>query len=75
MPWVVCGDFNEIVQSDEKLGWLDKDARQMEVFRECLSDCGLIDLGFVGQCSTWCIGRIGEQRTLVRLDRMVANEG
>ena len=47
----------------------------MEVFRECLFDCGLIDLGFVGQCSTWCNGRIGEQRTLVRLDRMVANEG
>nr|POE67505.1 hypothetical protein CFP56_36671 [Quercus suber] len=26
----------------------DRDARQMEVFRECLTDCGLIDLGFVG---------------------------
>ena len=47
----------------------------MKVFRECLSNCGLIDLGFVGQRSTWCNGRIGEQRTLVRLDRMVANEG
>ncbi|XP_030936732.1 uncharacterized protein LOC115961994 [Quercus lobata] len=74
MSWVVCGDFNEIVQSDEKFGWLDRDARQMEVFRECLSDCGLIDLGFVGQRFTWCNGRIGEQRTRVRLDRMVANE-
>ena len=75
MPWVVCGDFNEIMQSDEKLGWLDRDARQMKVFRECLSDYGLIDLGFVGRRFTWCNGRIGEQRTLVRLDRMVANEG
>ena len=74
MPWVVFGDFNEIVQSDEKLGWLDRDARQMEVFRECLIDCGLIDLGFVGRRFTWCNGRIGEQRTLVRLDRIVANE-
>ncbi|XP_050264248.1 uncharacterized protein LOC126708501 [Quercus robur] len=52
----------------------DRDARQMEVFRKCLSDCGLIDLGFVGQRFTWCNGRIGEQRTRVRLDRMVANE-
>ena len=49
LPWVLFGDFNEIVHSDEKLGWLDRDARQMEGFRECLSDCGLVDLGFVGQ--------------------------
>ena len=74
MSWVVFRDFNEIVQSDEKLGWLDRDARQMEVFRECLIDCGLIDLGFVGLRFTWCNGRIGEQRTLVRFDRIVANE-
>ena len=74
MPWVVFGNFNEIVKSDEKLGWLDRDARQMEMFRECLSECGLIDLGFVGQHFTWCNGRLGEYRTLVRLDRIVANE-
>ena len=34
----------------------------------------MFDLGFVGQRFTWCNGRIGDQRTLVRLDRMVANE-
>lgn len=27
MPWVVFGGFNEITQSDEKLGWLDRDAK------------------------------------------------
>ena len=48
MPWVVFGDFNKIVKSDEKLGWLERDARQMEMFRECLSECGLIDFGFCG---------------------------
>lgn len=46
----------------------------MEGFRDCLFDCGLIDLGFVGQRFIWCNGSIGEQRTLVRLDRIVANE-
>ena len=71
---VVFGDFNKIDQSNDKLGWLDGDARQIEAFRECLTDCGLIDLGFVGQGYTWCNGRIGEQHTLVRLDRIMANE-
>ncbi|XP_023914161.2 uncharacterized protein LOC112025716 [Quercus suber] len=74
MPWVVCGDFNKITQADEKIGWLDRDATQMWEFRECLSKCGLIDLGYVEQRYTWCNGRFGEQRTLVRLDRVVANE-
>ena len=33
----------------------------MEMFRECLTDCGLTNLGFVGQRFTWCNIRIGEQ--------------
>ena len=45
----------------------------MEGFRECLSRCGLFDLSFVGQSFTWCNGHLGEQRMLLRLDRMVAN--
>ena len=54
MPWVILGDSNEITHSDEKLGWLERDADQMSVFRECLDSCGLTDLGFVGQRFTWC---------------------
>ena len=68
------GDFNEISQSDEKLGGPERDAGQMKEFRECLSSCGLFDLGFVGQRFTWCNGREGEKRTKLRLDRMVASE-
>ena len=47
----------------------------MEAFRELLNVCGLLDLGFIGQRYTWCNGRFGDQRTLLRLDRMVANNG
>ncbi|XP_023917793.1 uncharacterized protein LOC112029335 [Quercus suber] len=47
----------------------------MRGFRDCLNVCGLHDLGFVGSRYTWCNGRIGDQRTLIRLDRVVANEG
>ena len=73
MPWIVFGDFNEITHQYEKLGWKEREPNQMEGFRESLSKCGLFDLGFVGQRFTWCNERFGEQRTLLRLDRMVAN--
>ena len=46
----------------------------MREFRDCLNMCGLFDLGFVGQRYTWCNGWFGEQRTKLRLDRMVVNE-
>nr|POE73448.1 hypothetical protein CFP56_08751 [Quercus suber] len=74
MPWLVCGDFNEIMHPDKKIGWKERDADQMGEFKEFLSRCGLIDLGFVGPRFTWCNGRFGDQRTLLQLDRMVANE-
>ena len=45
----------------------------MEGFRESLSKYGLFDLGFVGQRFMWCNRCFGEQRMLLRLDRMVAN--
>lgn len=68
LPWIVFGDFNEITHLDEKIGWLERDFLQIEGFRRCLYRCGLTDLGFVGPRFTWCNGREGEQRTLVRLD-------
>ena len=74
MPWVVYGDFNEILHPNGKLGWRERVANQIRNFRDVLSRCGLVDLGFVGQKYTWCNGRHGEHRTLLRLDRMVANE-
>ncbi|XP_075633853.1 uncharacterized protein LOC142606375 [Castanea sativa] len=61
MPWVVFGDFNKIVHPDEKLGGADRDAGQMEAFRDCLNRCGLCGLGFVGQKFTWCNGCFGAQ--------------
>ncbi|KAL0012531.1 hypothetical protein SO802_007639 [Lithocarpus litseifolius] len=74
MPWVVMGDFNEILFSDEKLGGAEREAKQMVAFRERLNRCRLVDLGFIGQKYTWCNGRFGGERTKLRLDRVVAND-
>ena len=74
LPWILFRDFNEIMCNSEKSRGLDRDARQIEGFRDCLSRCGPFDLGFMGQWFTWCNGCLGNQRTTLQLDRMVANE-
>ena len=63
MPWVVIGDFNGKIFSNEKLGGAEREAKQMMAFRKCLNRCGLVDLGFIGQTYTWCNGRFGGNRT------------
>ncbi|KAL0461285.1 UNVERIFIED_CONTAM: hypothetical protein Slati_0016100 [Sesamum latifolium] len=47
-PWLCVGDFNEILSNDEKTG-APHPRKQIEVFRVCLADCQLLDLGFQGQ--------------------------
>ena len=68
MPWVVFGDFKEILHSGEKFGAVDREAKQMEAFGECLDRCRLADLGFFRQKYTWCNSRHREQRIKLQLD-------
>ena len=68
LPWVVIGDFNEIVSDVEKDGGVPHRSSQMFGFQEALDDCELVDLGYFGAPFT-CKG--GEVRC--RLDRAVAS--
>ncbi|KAA3474466.1 reverse transcriptase [Gossypium australe] len=63
--WLVCGDFNEIMYSFEKIRGILRKERKMAAFCEVLDECQLMDMGFQGAWFTW----EGE-----RLDRGVANE-
>ena len=67
-PWVVIGDFNEIIYSSEKEGGNARPNEMMQELRKCLSDCNLEDMGSVGDPFTWRRGDIRE-----RLDRAVCN--
>ncbi|KAA3462361.1 reverse transcriptase [Gossypium australe] len=73
-PWFVVGDFNEIMYSFEKKGGFPRDPRRMEIFRDTLANCGLMDVGYSGTWFTWERGNLPETNIRERLDRGVANE-
>lgn len=61
---MVLGDFNEILYSLEKEGGNASPNAMMKEFRDCLAECGLDDMGYIGDPFTWRRGDIRE-----RLDR------
>ena len=68
MPWVLLGDFNEILFSHEKEDGRQRPQSFMQAFRDALMDCELEDLNYSGEPYTWKRGKIKE-----RLGRVVAN--
>lgn len=73
--WLVAGDFNDIVDANEKKGGGNVSAHRCSVFRDNIEACNLSDLGAMGLRFTWR-GPIyqGGQRIFERLDRAVSNE-
>ncbi|CAM8883204.1 unnamed protein product [Rhodiola kirilowii] len=73
-PWIVLGDFNEVLSDEEVWGMRPRQSWQMNNFREALADCGLTDLGFKGFPYTFTNHREGNREMRARLDRAVAND-
>ncbi|GMJ15348.1 hypothetical protein HRI_005204000 [Hibiscus trionum] len=72
-PWLVAGDFNEILLASEKRGGRVRSSRQMNDFLSALNDCDLTDLGYSGCWYTWEKGRLSTNNIRERIDRAVAN--
>jgi hypothetical protein len=68
-----CRDFNEALTHDDHVGAHDRSEAQMSLFRECLDDCGMFDLGLLGPKFTWNNRQCEEDHVKVRLDRIVDN--
>lgn len=73
LPWVMLGDFNEILSSNEKFGGLLVNVSRALKFKCSLDTCGMLDLGFHGPKLTWTNRR--EFRTFIqeRIDRGFVN--
>lgn len=53
LPQLMLGDFNELLNSNNKLGGNPLNPRRVQMFKECLDSCGMVDLGFHGLRFTW----------------------
>jgi hypothetical protein len=73
LSWLVLGDLNEAMWGYEHFSASSRPERQMENFRDALSDCDLTDIGFCGVPYTYDNHRSGDANVRVRLDRVVAD--
>lgn len=73
MPWLVCGDFNDILSSSEKFCSREACKSRISDFKQCIESCGLHDLGFSGQKFTWINKRTEGGLVLERLNRFLGN--
>nr|GMC66432.1 uncharacterized protein LOC109164037 [Ipomoea batatas] len=71
VPWAVVGDFNCLLNVDEKKGGLPYPHRKTTDFRECTSTCDLIDSSAYGSSYTWWNGRRKKSAIWMRLDRFL----
>jgi hypothetical protein len=73
IPWLVMGDFNEVLLREEHLSRLERSSRQIASFREAVADCSLYDLGYQGTDFTWTNRRGQGALVRARLDRGMTN--
>lgn len=53
LPWCIIGDFNDLIFSDETRGGREHLSCSLTGFIGTIIDCGLRDLGFVGEKYKW----------------------
>lgn len=70
---MVGGDFNVILNEEEKLGGLDFTQQEATNFAYYISMCALIEVSFTGNKYTWWNGRIKEACIFKRFDRILMN--
>ncbi|GLU10723.1 hypothetical protein SLE2022_275090 [Rubroshorea leprosula] len=67
LPWLICGDFNDILRQDEKVGGDAQPEWLLAGFNDAIEACSLTELRMVGGSFTWQRGEIRE-----KLDRGLA---
>ncbi|XP_074305959.1 uncharacterized protein LOC141641188 [Silene latifolia] len=72
-PWAIGGDFNCVLQANERLGG-NVTVAESEPFYDCLHACGLLDIAASGSFYTWNNKQPPPTRVYSRLDRFLVNQ-
>ncbi|XP_015169816.1 uncharacterized protein [Solanum tuberosum] len=73
-PWIIGGDFNVILNEEEKLGGLEFSPNEAIDFAAFISSGALSEVRWLGSKFTWWNGRIEEACIFKRLDRILVNQ-
>lgn len=71
--WVLMGDFNYVLNRDERIGSMVREG-EMLPFRRCVTSCGLEDMKSTGCFYTWNNKQFAENNVYCKLDRVLCNE-
>ena len=75
--WLCIGDFNEVLDNNERVGRGFRPAWQIQNFRDCVAHCGLHDIGFNGHPFNWRRKRFSSHDgdcAAARLDRTLVSD-
>ncbi|WMV32127.1 hypothetical protein MTR67_025512 [Solanum verrucosum] len=73
-PWLIGGDFNVVLNSEEKIGGLPVNDVDCEDLGNCISSSDLTEVQFKGSPFTWWNGRVGNDCIFEKLDRVLINQ-
>nr|XP_016468656.1 PREDICTED: uncharacterized protein LOC107791160 [Nicotiana tabacum] len=71
-PWAVMGDFNCVLNKEERIGSKVIMAETRE-FRQCIEVCGLKEFRSSGAFFTWNNKQGGDSRVYSKIDRVLVN--
>lgn len=73
-PWAVCGNFNSIMNTDEKKGGTQYRLSQSIDFITCMEECRLTDTSYTDTPFIWYNGWKRSRRISKRLDKVLFND-
>ncbi|XP_074283305.1 uncharacterized protein LOC141607855 [Silene latifolia] len=71
-PWAIVGDFNTVMNPDERLGGQTK-PEDMEAFVDFMNNCDMVDIQATGAFFTWMNKQDDMHRKYSRLDHFLIN--